>query len=159
MQSASRGFFFFFETEGQPSQRQMKPQGELARPLGVKQPSVIRNAKNKIKHNKEAFYFFVFNTSKCEGRMYYIVAKEGLPAGLIFAPVTARHMSNFRRILPQLVTRQKNVKLNLSKDIKLLKCPSNDRTQSEMTCHRFNFTSSLHSSTNHLKFPTGIHSC
>ena len=28
-----------------------------------------------------------------------------------------------------------------------------------MTCHRFNFTSSLHSSTNHLKFPTGIHSC
>ena len=70
-----------------------------------------------------------------------------------------RHMSNFCQILPQLVTRHKNVKLNPSKDIKLLKCPSNDMTQSEMTCHRFNFTGSLHSSTNHLKFPTCIHSC
>ena len=70
---------------------------------------------------------------------------ESVQPGLIFAPVTARHMSNFRQILPQLVTRQKNVKLNLSKDRKLLKCPSNDRTRSEMTCHK-----SLHSST---RFP------
>ena len=54
-------------------------------------------------------------------------------SGLIFAPVTARHMSNLCQILPQLVTRQKNVKLSPSKDIKLLKCPSNDMTQSEMT--------------------------
>ena len=70
---------------------------------------------------------------------------ESVQPGLIFAPVTACHMSNFRQILPQLVTRQKNVKLNLSKDRKLLKCPSNDRTRSEMTCHK-----SLHSST---RFP------